>query len=309
MESALPQEVLREVNDALTAGDEDTVLRLVDARESGGSSAVARKVLEHALASKNDSRRVLVRYLEFLTRYKDWRRVDEVAASLDADMLQRVGVRFAIGCAYELQQRWHEAATSFRHALLSSPKDVEPLVRLTRALRATGKSAEALEILEAYKKFHRRDAPVFAALGYAKIETGNAQGAAACFRKAHALQPDWGPYLDDLAGALMLCEQWRDAALAASKSLTHRKKNERAWTVYAIAHQNLGVRDRAEQGFRNAIRAARDPSRANGNFGLFLRNDPERLFEAARLLRKAREAHPDWREVDVALKELLASES
>ncbi len=309
MESVLPEDVQREFDAAIAAGDEKALLRLVDANESEGSSAVARKLLEQARTAFSDSSRLAVRTLEFYTRYKDWRAIDAFAESTRSDVKRSAGVQFAFGCAYELQRRWEDATSSFRDALRMAPNDVEPLIRLTRALRVQGRSKEAAKVLEAHKKHHKKEAPVFAALGYAKIETGDPEAAATYFRKATVLQPDWGPYLDDLAGALMLCERWQEAAQVATASLKRRKKNERAWTVFAVAHQHLGVPDRAEQGFKNAVRAARNPSRAKGNYGLFLRNNAERLLEAARLLKEAHEAHPEWEEVDHALRALLATES
>ena len=56
---------------------------------------------------------------------------------------------------------------------------------------------------------------------------------------------------------------------------------------------------------RNAVRAARNPSRAKGNYGLFLSKQPERILEAVRLLEEARDAHPDWDEVGLKLQRLL----
>ena len=99
----------------------------------------------------------------------------------------------------------------------------------------------------------------------------------------------------------MLCERWREAAEVAVESLNLRKRNERAWTVFAIANARLGDEARAEQGYKNAVRAAQNPSRAKGNYGLFLSKRPERFLEAVRLLQEAREAHPEWDEVEERL--------
>ena len=99
----------------------------------------------------------------------------------------------------------------------------------------------------------------------------------------------------------MLCERWVDAGRAAVRSLRLRKQSERAWTVYAVANHRLGHAEKADQGYRNALRAARDPSRAKGNYGLFLSRRPERFLEAVRLLQDAQEAHPDWTEVEERL--------
>jgi Tfp pilus assembly protein PilF len=105
----------------------------------------------------------------------------------------------------------------------------------------------------------------------------------------------------------MLSERWKEAGQVAIESLRLRKQDERAWTVFAIANYRLGDFERAEQGYRNAVRAAKSPTRAKGNYGLFLAKRPERLLEAVRLLREAYEAHPDWNEVEARLAEITAS--
>ena len=180
------------------------------------------------------------------------------------------------------------------------------MLRQARAYRLARRVDDAVRVLTRAARRHGDAAPLQAALGYAYVQAEKPHRAAQCFERAIARQPDWHPYLNDLAGALMLCERWPEAARAATQSLKLRKHNERAWTVYAGAHYRLGEMEAAEQGYRNAIRSARDPSRAKGNFGLFLSNFPDRLLEAVRLLREAREAHPEWVEVQRKLDLLLA---
>ena len=102
-----------------------------------------------------------------------------------------------------------------------------------------------------------------------------------------------------------MCERWSEAAQAAVNSLRGRQKNERAWTVYAVSHRHLGDDKRAEQGYRNAIRAAREPGRAKGNYGIYLARLPDRMLEAVRLLREAHDEHPDWSEVEERLARIL----
>jgi tetratricopeptide (TPR) repeat protein len=206
-------------------------------------------------------------------------------------------LRFLVACGAEARGEWADAAQAFALAAEGMPEDPEPLLRRGRALRLLGRGAEALAGLEAAVGRFREHAPVHAALGYAAIDVRDPERAVRAFEEAVRLDPDWPVYQDDLAGALMLCERWRDALKAAVQSLERRKRNERAWTVYAISHARLGDEERAEQGYRNAVRAAKEPTRAQGNYGLFLSRRPDRVLEAARLLRAAAEAHPDWTEV------------
>jgi tetratricopeptide (TPR) repeat protein len=187
--------------------------------------------------------------------------------------------------------------------------DVDAVLRLARCHRAAGRPDQAVKALRAALRTHDQAAPLHAALGYAWIQTDAIDKAVGCFERAIDRAPDWHPYLNDLAGALMLCERWSEAARAATWSLKLHKRNERGWTVYAIAHARLGDARRAEQGHRNAIRAAKDPSRAKGNFGLFLSSHPERMLEAVRYLREAHEAHPDWTEVGERLERLVREDA
>ena len=213
-------------------------------------------------------------------------------------------LHFAAGCGYEARGDWQEAWEAFGRAAAIAPDEAEPVLRQARAMRLAQRVEDAIRVLQKALRRHQGHAPVHAALGYAWIQSDRPDRAVDCFRKARERQPDWQPYLNDLAGALMLCERWQEAAQVAIESLRLRKKDERAWTVYAIANYRLGDPERAEQGYRNAVRAARQPTRAKGNYGLFLAKRPERLLEAVRLLREAHEAHPDWSEVEARLAEI-----
>ena len=304
VESDPDPEQERRFLEAVAQGAASDILRLSDELQRAGRYAESRARLEEAWAALPSEPRIAVRLLEILQRYHRWRRFDEVAeAALDAHPGSG-DLWFAVGCGAEARRHWPEAHAAFAKAAAIAPDEVEPVLRQARALRLTAQPEEAVRVLEASLGRHGGVAPLHAALGYAWIQREAADRAVACFRKALECQPDWHPYLDDLAGALMLCERWREAAESAVASLRVRKRNERAWTVYAIANYRLGDDTRADQGYRNAIRAARDPSRAKGNYGLYLARRPERILEAVRLLREAHEAHPDWTEVGERLAEV-----
>ena len=307
MSDALTDALRQELAEALAGGRAHDALKIADQLAGDGHFADARTVLEsswHALPSEP---RIAVRLLELHTRYHNWQAFDALAHEALQRHPDAGELHFAVGCGNELRGDWKRAENAFALASAQSPLESEPVLRRARVLRVSGRVDEAIEILRASIKRQPGVAPLHAALGYALINAGTAERAVQAFRKAHRIQPDWAPYLDDLAGALMLCEKWKDAIRTAAKSLERRKKNERAWTVYAICHQNLGDEVRADQGYRNALRSARDPSRAKGNYGLFLRSQPERLLEAVRYLRDAYDAHPAWHEVGEALQELTTT--
>lgn len=298
MTSEADPELERVVQEAIAQGEASEVVRLADELLRDGRFASARALLERAWDALPSEPRVATRLLEILKRYHRWRRFDEVAsAALDAHPASS-DLWFGVGCGAELRRDWQGAQEAFGKAAALAPDEIEPVLRLARMYRMEGRVGDAIRALARALRRHDRAAPLHAALGYAWIQKERPDKAARCFRKALDRQPDWHPYLNDLAGALMLCERWREAAEVAVESLQQRKRNERAWTVYAIANARLGDEARAEQGYKNAVRAAKDPTRAKGNYGLFLSKRPERFLEAVRLLQEAREAHPDWDEVE-----------
>jgi len=297
MTSSPDPELERCLQAAVAQGEASEVLRIADELQRGGRFAEARDLLEKAWAALPSEPRIATRLLDILKRYHGWRRFDEIAsAALDAHPGSS-DLWFAVGCGVEVRRDWTAACEAFGKAAALAPDEVEPVLRMARMYRMEGQVTEAIRVLSQSLRRHPTVAPLHAGLGYAWIQEERPEKAVRCFRKALEYQPDWQPYLNDLAGALMLCERWREAAEAAMESLRERKRNERAWTVYAIANARLGDQARAEQGYRNAVRAAREPGRAKGNYGLFLSRNPERFLEAVRLLQEAREVHPDWDEV------------
>lgn len=295
------------LTEALAGGRAHDALKIADTLAGEGHFGDARAVLESAWEALPSEPRIAVRLLELHTRYHNWQAFDALAREALQRHPDSGELHFVVGCGNELRGEWERAARAFARAGAQSPLESEPVLRRARVLRVSGRVQEAIDDLRAAIKRQPGVAPLHAALGYALIDSGTADKAVQAFRKAHRIQPDWAPYLDDLAGALMLCEKWKEAIRTAAKSLERRKKNERAWTVYAVCHQNLGDEARADQGYRNALRSARDPTRAKGNYGLFLRAQPERLLEAVRYLRDAHDAHPQWREVAEALEELTTT--
>jgi tetratricopeptide (TPR) repeat protein len=303
-----PHDLELRFRDALARGEASEVLRVADELGQAGDYQRGRDWLREAWRALPSEARIATHLLEIYSRYHNWKRFDVLAAEALRLHPQCGELHFTIGCGHEARGDWKRAWNAFGRAGRLAPEELEPVLRTARALRLARRPRDAIKILSKALGRHDKAAPAHAALGYAWIQAGRPEQAVRCFERAVDLQPDWDPYLDDLAGALMLCERWREAARVAQVSLNRRKRNERAWTVYAIAHNNLGNRGYAEQGYRNAIRAAQDPSRAKGNFGLFLSRLPERLLEAVRLLQEAQDEHPDWTEVSERLERLLHAE-
>lgn len=304
---SIPPELSSAYERALADRDVDAALRAADALQQLGYSRRSEAWLREAWQAFPDDARIAVRLLEMYLRYRSWDDFDAVAKEAVAAHPRSVDLHYTIGCGHETRSRFEAAAQAFGRAADLSPDEVEARLRQVRSLRILGAIPKAQKALKRALKQHPDEASFHAQLGYTFIQKDDPEEAAKSFERALARQPDWQPYMDDLAGALMLCERWQDAARASIRSLEQRKKNERAWTVYAIAHSKLGHDVQAEQGYKNAIRAAKDPSRAEGNYGLFLAKQPGRMIEAIRVLERAYKAHPDWAEVHEALDRLLAS--
>jgi len=297
----IPAALAAAYEDALTKRDVAELLKATAELQKSGSFRHCEQWLQQAWEAVPDEPRFAVRMLEIYLRYRSWPEFDSVEKEAVTRHADAWDLHYVIGCSHEARGEWAEAAEAFAEAWKLNPDETEPVLRQVRALRIQGLATDAIGVLKRALKKHDDMAPLQAAMGYALIDVRKPGEAVAYFQRALDRQPDWQPYLDDLAGALMLSERWREAAAAAIRSLEQRKANERAWTVYASAYRNMGDDKRAEQGYRNAIRAAKNPSRAKGNFGLFLASRPERMLEAARMLKEAYRQHPDWHEVGAAL--------
>ncbi len=303
----IPAALAAAYEDALTKRDVAELLKTTAELQKRGSFRHCEQWLQQAREAVPDEPRFAVRMLEIYLRYRSWPEFDALEKEAVARHADAWELYYVIGCGHEARGEWAEAANAFERASALNADETESVLREVRALRIQGKARDAIQVLKRALKRHDEVAPLHANMGYALVDERKPEEAVKHFRRALDHQPDWQPYLDDLAGALMLSERWREAAAAAIKSLEQRKANERAWTVYGIAFHKMGDDKRAEQGYKNAIRAAKNPSRAKGNYGLFLSSRPERLLEAARLLKEAYRQHPDWHEVGAALDLLLDS--
>jgi Tfp pilus assembly protein PilF len=300
----IPSEIETRFQLALDVGDVEGVLSAAADLQGTGRPAEGAVWLAKAWQKLPEAPRLANRLLELHLRYHNWASFDAVAAEALDRHPGDAELHYTLGCGWESRAAWDRAAEAFGRAYELGTDEVEAVQRQARALRLDGRPKEALAVVERALKEHPNEATLHAVTGYVWIELDKPAKAAQAFERALSHQPDWQPYLDDLAGALMLAERWEEAARAARRSLAIRKRSERAWTVFAIAYQRLGDAERADLGYRNAIRAARSPSRAQGNYGLFLAKHPARMLEAIRMLKAANRAHPDWPEVAAALERL-----
>lgn len=208
---------------------------------------------------------------------------------------------FSLGSWAEERGGLVSAARAFARAARLAADDPEPVVRLARVLRRAGRADLAERAVRRALASLGDAAALHAALGYAFVDAHRPAAAALAFGNAVRLEPTWPAYREDLAYALVLSERWREAAEAARAAVKAAPRSERGWTALATACSALQQREVADWAYRQALEVARDPSRTQGNYGLFLADDEARLLEAGRHLRAAAEAHPDWEEVQTAL--------
>ena len=289
----------RDLTAALTAADDLT-------KEGFLSGTPA---LERAADAFPDEPRFALRALHLLLRARDWPRFDA--------RLKAARARFPdSGDLHALEARGEEerghacaAIRAYGRVVRLDPDDVETVIRIARLFREKKRPFLARRGLRRSLARHPDAAPLHGAMGYSYVQDGQFAKAVKSFRRADELEPDDAPWAEHLGGALLLLERWHDAAAVAVKSLEARRGTEKTWTVFAVAHRHLGHLDRAEKGYRAALKLARDPSRPRGNLGLFLASqgsEGARAEEAIDHLRAALEEHPDWTEVQEALTRLLS---
>jgi Tfp pilus assembly protein PilF len=296
-----------ELDEALLAPTADALVAGVDRLTSQYSLAAAAHYLDRGLARFPADARVVVRLLEILLRWRDYDRFEEVLSAALARFGGRADLHALAGRAHAECDEHCAAIRAYGRAARLDPDDVESIQRVARLFRKRGRPFLARRFVRRHLRRHPDVAALHATMGFAYVDDEQFPKAVAAFKAAVDLEPDDSPFLNDWGGALLLAERWREAAVVAVRSLKARAANERAWTVFAVAHRHMGDLDRAERGYRKAVEHAKDTARAKGNLGLFLaaqKGRPERAAEAREFLRSALVEHPDWTEVENAYEAL-----
>jgi Tfp pilus assembly protein PilF len=290
--------------EAIARGDGAAFVDAVDAMLARHDDDGARKALWRGMERWPEDVRLARRLADALHRAGDDEGMRRFGALVHRRRLASSDLHYALGVWAEAQGLAAAAARAFARAARADPDDADAIVRLARVLRTEQRPDLAQRVVERALARQPEAAELHAALGYASIDAHRPVAAAKCFREAVRLAPDWLTYREDLAGALLLCESWREAAEVAQAVVRETPRSERGWAALASAFARLGRRDQADRAYRRAIDLSARPARLHGNYGLFLAADPGRLFEAARHLNVALEAFPDWDEVRASLAEL-----
>ena len=292
-----------ELEAALISKSADALVAGVDRVSAEYSLAGAAHYLERGVLVFPRDPRLHVRLLEILLRWRDYDRFDEVAADAIARFPKRADLHTLIGHSKAEREETCAAIRAYGRAARLDVDDIESIQRVARLFRTRGRPFIARRFVRRHLARHPDVAALHATLGFSYVDDEQYGKAVASFKQAVDLEPDDSAYFDDWGGALLLAERWRDAAAVAVRSLKSRPNNERAWTVFAVAHRHLGNAESAEKGYRKAVEASKSPSRARGNLGLYLSSRKDRadlVTESKVHLRFALLEHPDWSEVERA---------
>lgn len=132
------------------------------------------------------------------------------------------------------------------------------LLGQAQAARVGGRVLQAVKLLMAALKKHRAAPELWTALGGARLEAGDAQGAIAALQQAVQLAPRWAPAWCQLAGTLQTAGRLEHAVAAARTAW--RLDDARCEHGLTLAHALLAARDAEAAAFTLTL-TARFPDR------------------------------------------------
>lgn len=214
-----------------------------------------------------------------------------ISEELLADVLNEVGME-------ELSQGNHsEAITSYRQALVASPRSAEAHCNLARELRRQGKTEAATEHYEMALQINPEYAEAYNSLGILLASFGKHNDAIAKFKEAVRIKPDYSHAFSNM-GVAQLQLNDLDAAI---ENLNRAVEIDPS---FAKAHANLGNTwrkkgslEKARESFLRAIELDGENAEVHLNLGIVARDlddtkgSLEQLQEAIRLRPRYAEAY------------------
>jgi tetratricopeptide (TPR) repeat protein len=168
------------------------------------------------------------------------------------DLLREKGAQDDAVAAYK------EAVVASREAIRLKPESARGHYFLARALAGTGARKEAIAAWEQAVKFSGEDTDVLNSMAWFLATSPdpanqNPELAVLLGQKAVALAPESGTYWSTLGTAYYRSRQWEDA-VAAFERTTQLKSGGNDWFFLAMAHWQLGDREKARQWYERAVR-------------------------------------------------------
>lgn len=139
---------------------------------------------------------------------------------------------------------------------------MNPAVDQAYALADQGRLADALAIIEPWVKLPNPDHATLAAYAVVLKRCGRLEEALEVCQTAARRFPDSGVAWHNLATALKDSHRDEEAAAASDRALQTGLDAPEAWLVWARAHQSLNELDKAEHGFREAVKRRPDDAHA-----------------------------------------------
>jgi predicted O-linked N-acetylglucosamine transferase (SPINDLY family) len=221
------------------------------------------------------------------------------------------GAYYNLGNAWKGQGRTAEAIHCYRQAIARDPDYAEAYNNLGSALRDAGQPAEAAAcfrralqlkpgMAEARRNLGHPSAPELPQDAEAPFLQGNAlkaarrwDQAAACYRRALALKPDYVEAHNNLGATLKDQGKLAEAMACYRAALRYRPDYAEAYSNLGGVFWELGDLDQALACFRHSLALKPDYADAHYNLGVLLK-DCGQAAEAVACYRRALQLRPDF---------------
>jgi Flp pilus assembly protein TadD len=183
---------------------------------------------------------------------------EEQRAALGAwsDLLRRhpedALARARLAALYEKAGQHDEAARLAREALLHDPRSSAALKVLLRVALARGNADLAHLLALRAQKLDPSDPEIPTAIGLVLARQGDEAGAAAQWRKALALRPDWAPARVQLLRQSLAKQHWDGVAEQARALLQSDPADARTQLTLGVALRHQGKADEAARSYDEA---------------------------------------------------------
>jgi tetratricopeptide (TPR) repeat protein len=171
---------------------------------------------EKAIGLPGGAREALVAAVDLALASNDFHVARRLISSAEPAPDARAAVYVARGTVAEKQRDLKSAETNYRAALKTDPTLFDALARLFELLAASGRSTEALAVVERSTRAARDSPRHVALLGEARLGAGDAPGAERTLRHALELAPD-GDSVRIVLGRALLAQKKPDEAIAAAE--------------------------------------------------------------------------------------------